>query len=400
VLVSENRALEMEFEPETARDQTGTVYIGKVRNVMKNLNAAFVEYRPGINGYYSLKENPVHLFADGREGTAPIKSGDEILVQVSRAAVKTKDAVLSSDITLTGRLSVVSSRAGKFGISSKIKDKKWREEMKAFWDANKIPGCGLVVRTNAYGVPFETIREEAALLAGRLEKIKSDALCRTCHSVLYHGESFAVRTAFDADASTTEEIVTDIPAVYEELLETGLFQTLGQSAAASRREPAPGQAASAEAPAPGAPALRLYTDDSYPMTALYHLESHLDRALSKTVWLKSGGYLVIEPTEAMTVIDVNTGKNVAKKSAGETYLRTNLEAAAEIALQLRLRNLSGIIIVDFIDMDTEEDNSALLKTLKKHLSADPVKTTLVDMTSLGLVEITRKKISRPLHEQV
>ena len=151
--------------------------------------------------------------------------------------------------------------------------------------------------------------------------------------------------------------------------------------------------------AAGMPSLRLYTDD-FPLTALYHLETILSQALSKTVWLKSGGNLVIEPTEALTVIDVNTAKSVSKKTSEETYLKTNLEAAGEIAVQLRLRNLSGIMIVDFIDMKEEESRKTLLAALRRAVTADPVKTVLVDMTPLGLVELTRKKIRRPLHEQV
>ena len=130
------------------------------------------------------------------------------------------------------------------------------------------------------------------------------------------------------------------------------------------------------------------------------LATILSQALAKTVWLKSGGNLVIEPTEALTVIDVNTAKSVSKKTSEETYLKTNLEAAEAIAVQLRLRNLSGIIIVDFIDMKEEESRKALLAAMRRAVAADPVKTVLVDMTPLGLVELTRKKIRRPLHEQV
>ena len=169
----------------------------------------------------------------------------------------------------------------------------------------------------------------------------------------------------------TSEIVTDDPEIYDELK----------------------NAASAELP------IRLY-NDSYPLSALYNLETALDRALGKIVWLKSGGYLVIEPTEAMTVIDVNTGKNTDKKTPEDVYLKTNLEAASEIAFQLRLRNLSGIIIVDFIDMKEEEHNKELLQMFRQYLNQDPVKTTLVDMTALGLVEVTRKKIKQPLYEQM
>ena len=135
-----------------------------------------------------------------------------------------------------------------------------------------------------------------------------------------------------------------------------------------------------------------------PHINLYRLSAALDRALGRTVWLRSGGYLVIEPTEALTVIDVNTGKYTGKKTPAETILKINLEAAHEVARQLSLRNLSGIIIVDFIDMESKEDQETLMRTLGEELSRDPVKTILVDMTRLGLVEITRKKVRRPLHE--
>ena len=146
------------------------------------------------------------------------------------------------------------------------------------------------------------------------------------------------------------------------------------------------------------PKLSLYTDENLPLMKLYRLESVLKSASDRRVWMKSGGYLVIEPTEALTVIDVNTGKYTGKKTPAETILKINLEAAHEVARQLSLRNLSGIIIVDFIDMESKEDQETLMRTLGEELSRDPVKTILVDMTRLGLVEITRKKVRRPLHE--
>ncbi len=364
----------MDFRQDEAAGTPGAVYIGKVRNVVKNLNAAFVEYQPGVNGYYSFNDNRTHLFADGRIAEGTLKSGDEILVQVARAAVKTKDAVLTGNLCLTGRYAVVQAFGTELGISAKITQKKWRDECKAWWETIDAPDCSVIIRTNAYGVSFEEILADVRELAARLEKIRRDAAFRTVHSVLYQPDSFVVAAVRDLNITGETEVVTDIPEVYEELQAANL----------------------ADNPAVR---LRLY-DDSYPLTALYHLESTLDRALGKTVWLKSGGYLVIEPTEAMTVIDVNTGKNVQKKSSEEVYFRTNLEAASEIANQIRLRNLSGIILVDFIDMKEEAHNAELLSTFRKYLNADPVRTILVDMTALGLVEITRKKIRRPLHEQV
>ena len=379
MLASEKRILQFEFEGEKAAEEIGTIYIGKVRNVVKNLNAAFVEYKPGVNGYYSLNDNHIHTFADGTRSDRALKSGDEIVVQVSRAAVKTKDAVLSGELTITGRYAAVMARNGKgtsLGISSKIKDKKWREAFKEKWDADYNNHFGdsdysFIIRTSAYEAEFDDVVSEAKQISERLVKICRDASYRTAHSVLYRSESFAVSKMHDFYRQDTSEIVTDDPEIYSELKNIVSLDVQ----------------------------LRFY-DDTYPLSALYNLETALERALGKIVWLKSGGYLVIEPTEAMTVIDVNTGKNTDKKSPEEVYLKTNLEAAAEIAFQLRLRNLSGIIIVDFIDMKEEEHNKELLQTFRQYLNQDPVKTTLVDMTALGLVEVTRKKIKQPLYEQM
>lgn len=377
VLVSEHRVLQIEFEAADAATRIGTIYVGKVRNVVKNLNAAFVEYLPGKNGYYSLTENPVHRFANGHCQSGPLKSGDEIIVQISKAAVKTKDAVLTGTLNLTGQLAAVSLKEKSLGISTKIRDKEWRKRLKEQWESRDVPPCNVIVRTNAYGADFDRIFSEISLLYGRLIEIVSGAAYKIPFSVLYSPESFSVMSARNVRLEQTSEIVTDLPSVYDELLASNLFTSCGS----------------------GSPQVRLYTD-SYPLPALYHLETALERALSKTVWLKSGGYLVIEPTEAMTVIDVNTGKNIEKKSAAEVYFKTNLEAAGEIAAQLRLRNLSGIIIIDFIDMASVEQKEELLSLLRHLLAEDPIKATLVDMTSLGLVEVTRKKIRKPLHEQV
>ncbi len=378
VLFKNGHAVQIDFEPEAAEEETGVIFVGKVKNISKNINAAFVEYRPGVNGFYSLKENVRPIYADGKAEHGPLKAGDEILVQVERSAVKTKDAVLTSNLTLTGQTAVLSAGKSSLGISAKIRDKEWRDAVKRRWEETEHGGCGLVVRTNGETAGIDKVFEEFAALYERYQVICKAAASRTCYSVLYRPESFAVRAVRDLKIGDGLEVVTDLPEVYKELRDA--LEISGSRAAEM-------------------PSLRLYTDD-FPLTALYHLETILSQALSKTVWLKSGGNLVIEPTEALTVIDVNTAKSVSKKTSEETYLKTNLEAAEEIAVQLRLRNLSGIIIVDFIDMKEEENRKTLLAALRRAVAADPVKTVLVDMTSLGLVELTRKKIRRPLHEQV
>lgn len=391
-LLSEKRVLQIEFEL-AAEEETGVIYIGKVKNIVKNLNAAFVEYRPGVNGFYSLTENQNHFMADGRTiKSSALRSGDEIIVQVARAAVKTKDAVLSSDLNLTGSLVVLTCRAGQLGISSKIREKKWREERKSEWEAiqsgrypllsdcKPFPQFGLVLRTNAMQASPEEIWNEYTRLCCEAEELLQNGMHRTCFHVLHRPDSFAKRIFRDMPKADEWEFVTDLFDVYEEI--SRIFPNLLKQDGFRTGS------------------LHLYKDSQVSLSVLYNLESALSRALSRQVWLKSGGYLVIDPTEAMTVIDVNSGKNTDKRSPEELYLKTNLEAAEEIAAQMRLRNLSGIIIIDFIDLKSEPANAKLLTVFRRYLAADPVPTTLVDMTALGLVEVTRKKVKPPLYEQI
>lgn len=375
VLVSGSRILQIDFEPEEDTE-LGCIYIGKVKNIVKNINAAFVEYRPGVNGYYSLTENRNHLYTDHKVHTV-LKEGDEILVQVERAAVKTKDAVLSSNLTLPGRYAVLTAKSGRLGISSKIRDRQWKETMKNWWESRTYKNYGLILRTNAFDASPEEIFKEAENLERSFEELLSKAMCRTCLSLVYRPDSFSIRTVRDTHFSDMEEILTDSKPLFDELsrffcgeISSGRFK------------------------------VRLYEDEAFSLSALYNLDVSLDRALSKQVWLKSGGSLVIEPTEAMTVIDVNTGKNTGKKDFAETVFQTNLEAAREIAVQLRLRNISGIIIIDFIDMTDSKKQDELLKSLRSFTSFDPIPVTVVDMTALGLVEMTRKKVKKPLLEQI
>ena len=146
VLFENGRAVRIDFEPEAAEEETGGIFVGKVKNIAKNINAAFVEYRPGVNGFYSLKENSCPLYADGKPDHGPLKAGDEILVQVERSAVKTKDAVLTSNLTLTGQTAVLTAGKSSLGISAKIRDKEWREAAKRRWEETSHGNCGLVIR--------------------------------------------------------------------------------------------------------------------------------------------------------------------------------------------------------------------------------------------------------------
>lgn len=365
-------AVELGLEEESSI--LGNIYIGKVKNIVKNLNSAFVDFGEDRTGYYSMTDNPVSLFADGRRGA--LKCGDEIVVQVAKEAVKTKDPVLTGNLNFTGKYAVLTAGKTQIGFSAKIGDREWKDGLRPKLEALTGSEVGLIVRTNAYGQEEALLREVSVLLE-QWGRVMETARYRTCFSLLYEAEPGYLKSLRSCPAGSVEEIVTDDEEVYRSL-ESYL----------KLYEPENGLK------------LRLYGDSMVSLANLYSLGTVMEQACQKRVWLKSGGYLVIEYTEAMVVIDVNTGKYSGKKNLSDTIRMINLEAAAEICRQMRLRNLSGIIMVDFIDMKEDADKALLMETLRGLVRKDPVKTTLVDMTGLNLVEMTRKKEKKPLWEQL
>jgi len=374
-LTEDSRIVQLEMEEE-GKSLLGNIYIGKVKNIAKNINSAFIDIGGGQMAYYSLTDNPVHHFTDpGRKGA--LRVGDEIIVQVSKDAVKTKDPVVTGVLSFTGRYCVLTAGKNHISFSSKIASHSWKQELRPLLEEEKEEGFGLIVRTNAWNVPAGRILEELRQLKQQYYAMMETASYRTCGSLLKENEPPYISRLRDTYSESMEEILTDDQEIFRQLTDY-----------LSIHQPDDGNK------------LRLYQDPMVSMAKLYQLEKAMDEALASHVWLRSGGYLVIEPTEAMTVIDVNTGKYSGKKNLHDTIMKINLEAAEEISRQLRLRNLSGIIIVDFIDMEEEEDQKLLVKTLSAYCSRDPVKTTVVDITRLNLVEITRKKIRKPFYEQM
>lgn len=376
--VSGSRITQLMMEPEDSSSLLNNIYIGKVQKVVGNINAAFVDIGGGRTGYYSLDENKEHLFVS--PSTGKLKAGDEIVVQVSRDAVKTKAPVLTGKLAFTGRYCVLTAGKTGVGFSNKIGDNKYKARVRSMLNealAEDGDRFGIIVRTNGAGAADEVLLQEYRQLKDMYLKLSKEASCRTCYSCIYRALPGYIAAIRDSYSGTLDGIVTDIPAYYEELKDY-----------------------LEEYQAEDADKLTLYEDKLLPLSKLYSLDSALEHALNKHVWLKSGGYLVIEPTEAMVVIDVNTGKYSGKKKMQDTICRINMEAADEIGRQLRLRNLSGIILIDFIDMEREEDREMLMRHLGDVVSKDPVKTTVVDMTRLNLVEVTRKKVRKPLYEQI
>lgn len=345
---------------------TGNIYAGRVSDVVPGIQGAFVSIRKEQKVFLPFKECP------DREDAVPLRQGDELLVQITKPAIKSKLPEASARLCLTGKYCVCRLDGHGINFSKKIAASKC-SELKTEIEEAVMPErkkYGFVIRTNA-GLLSDTepLLQEMKQFIDIFEQISQTGKYRTIYSCIYREEDECIKAIKNIPTDQYNEIVTDLSSVYEQLMNCGI-----------RVE------------------LRLYQDERLPLAKLYSLETHLSQALSPKVWLPGGGYLVIEPTEAMTVIDVNSGKGSSQKKMmqGQLYLKTNREAAFEIARQLRLRNLSGMIMVDFINMDSSEDEESLLAYLKECLEKDPVRTRLVDMTALGIVEITRKKESRTL----
>lgn len=353
------------YEEETGL--VGNLYIGKVKNILRNINGAFVEIGGGQVCYYEPKPGPV-LYTR-RQRTDRLCVGDELVLQVEKEASKTKAPMARAEFSLAGRYLVL--MYGRSGVlfSRKIGDGAWKSSCEQFLAPLCPQGCSLIVRTNAYGADREVLLEECGRLAGQMRTIMEQAVYKTCYTRLYQAPTALEIQIRDFDG--VDEIVTDCADLAARLRAAFPQDTV-----------------------------RLYTDELLPLYKLYSLEKLVENCLSPKVWLKSGGYLVIEPTEALTVVDVNSGKNIRSGSPAGMHRKMNLEAAAEIARQLRLRNLSGMILVDFIDLKREEDQAELLHYMNQLLRQDPVEAKALDLTRLNLMEITRRRVYRPFYEQM
>lgn len=367
-LCADNRLLQMSFcKKEQNPLANGTILVGKVLNKLDNIEAVFVELLPGKKGFLPYSEVV---------GKIPV-SGQLIPVQIIKDAVKTKEPVLSMHLSISGKYSVVHSCSEQIRVSKKATKKQEKRIKEMIADSCQDYPFGIILRTNAIFVqdPDIIVRELHALQK-KLEYILQYAASRTAYSTLYCPAPGYITQLRDLYTSEYQRILTDDEDIYS-VLKNYIEENTPEDL----------------------PKLSFFEKHSMSLLNFYRLGEKIEEALSKNVWLKCGGYLVIEPTESLTAIDINTGKCVFKKDKEQTIFTVNLEAAAEIARQLRIRNLSGMILVDFINMKEEAHNQALLKALRDCVSSDPVQTTVIDMTPLGLVEITRKKINKTLREQ-
>lgn len=374
VALTENGEL-MELYYESKRDESlvGNIYAGRVANVMPNLQAAFVDFGVGKNGYYYYGN--ARAVSDAEKNLAKPKVGDTLILQVEKDAVGSKGAVLSANFSFPGKfLVLLPKEAGEIGVSRKITSSEERNRIREIVAELLPEGYGAIVRTNGEGKTKEEFEKEISILAAKMEKLKTGEFLKPPALLLQENHPVK-RAARDFYAPDVDEYVVNDRVAYEELLETGDYNGENQ------------------------PALKLH-EEKLPLFESYFLESQSEKALDEHVWLKNGGFLVIEETEACVVIDVNTGKAAGKGDLQKTILKTNLEAAEEAAKQMRLRNLSGIIIIDFIDMADENAQKEVTKRLEAVVKKDRIKTVVVGMTELGLMQVTRKKTRPSLKRQM
>ncbi|MFQ6808554.1 MAG: ribonuclease E/G [Blautia sp.] len=373
-LMEQNRICQLHIAAQENKGILGNIYIGKVQSIVKNIHAAFIEIANGVNCYYSMDEKS-EIFFTNQKKNKTMKIGDEVLVQVSREGIKTKLPCVTGNLNFTGRYLVLTSQRKELGFSGKLK-KEEKKRIRAILEEHLPKQAGLIVRTNCRDADTADILRELEQLQQQYEDLLKKASTRVCFSLLEESMPDYMQVLQSTYTKNLEEIVTD---------DKTIFQQIQRYLQCYETKAVP---------------VRFYEDSLLPLAKLYCLESAISEGTQERVWLKSGGFLVIQQTEAFVCIDVNTGKFSEKKEIQDTFRKINLEAAREIAWQLRLRNLSGIILIDFINLEKEEDKKELLQNLQGYLKQDPVKGTVVDMTPLNIVEVTRKKVRKSLQEEL
>ncbi|MBL8320581.1 MAG: ribonuclease G [Burkholderiaceae bacterium] len=379
VAIVENGAVqELHIERTLERGLVGNIYLGKVARVLPGMQSAFIDV--GLERAAFLHVADLHPTNGGRaDGTTPVPierqvfEGQTLMVQVIKDPIGTKGARLSTQVSIAGRMLVFLPQDNHIGISQKIGSPEVREQLRARMHALVgESGGGFILRTNAEEATDDELADDVAYLRKAWNTVRERAIGSPPGTLLHQDLNLAERVLRDLANEATQSIRIDSKLQHDALRDFGAVYS------------------------PGAAAKLEHYKGERPIFDLFNIEEDIARALARRVELKSGGYLIIDQTEALTTIDVNTGGFVGARNFDDTIFKTNLEAALAIGRQLRLRNLGGIIIVDFIDMTREEHRAAVLAEFRKQLARDRTKTTVSGFTQLGLVEMTRKRTRESL----
>ncbi len=355
----------------------GNIYKGRVANVLPGMQAAFVDIGLEKNAFLYAGDI-VYDKSDFefKDGEAPklagsirdiVKPGQEIIVQITKEPVGTKGARVSTHVTLPGRTLVLMPLVSYIGVSHRIQSEEERARLKRTLEAENDLGMGAIVRTAAEGKSPDELLKDMRFLARLWESINKRGKYLSAPRLLHAEEQLVFRTIRDLFSPEIDALIINDREFYEKA------KVIAGIISPDLEE-------------------RVKLFEGGDLFDEYGLESRIAKLLSRKVWLKNGGYIVIDQTEALTSIDVNTGKFVGSNDLQQTILETNREAAIEIARQLRLRDISGIVIIDFIDMEIERNKASVLETLRTEFKKDKTKTNVLGITALGLVEMTRKKM--------
>ena len=405
VALLENSSLaELHIERESDKGITGNIYKGRVTRVLPGMQAAFVDiglprsaflyvvdvYRSD-RGFEELLNGtpdvPVDMEQNNKSSDLqkprlayPIEDllieGQEIPVQIVKEPIGSKGSRISSHISLPGRYLVYMPMVNHVGISRRIENEEERTRLKEIVHKIKPADAGFIIRTASEGADEEEIAMDMDFLSRVWDNIQKRMQHAAVPSLVHEDLSISLRAIRDLYSRDVERVVVDSRKTYESIMEFSetFMPQLKHSVEYYEREE--------------------------PIFDAYGIEVEISRALGKRIWLKSGGYIVIEETEALVAIDVNTGRFVGKGNPDDTIYKTNLEAVKEVAYQIRLRNLGGIIIIDFIDMDRESDRDKILQAFKESLSKDRAKTNILSISELGLIEMTRKRVRENLSRKM
>ncbi|WP_052948027.1 Rne/Rng family ribonuclease [Aneurinibacillus tyrosinisolvens] len=372
-VLEQGRLVELYIERPDEQRIVGNIYKGKVENILPGMQAAFIDIGTGKNAFLYVDDCRPPANEDSQGGKKQpsinevLTKGQEVVVQITKEPIGTKGARATMQISLPGRYLVFMPHVRYIGVSRKIQQEKERERLKSLALDILEPEEGVIIRTLAERAGKEEFESDIRFLRARWQNAWGEGKEKKSPSLIYRELDLVSRVVRDMLSEEVEECIIDSRPHYTEVLSLLSHFRSGLKEKVSLY--------------PGKEGIFSH----------YSIEADIERALKRKVWLKSGGYLVIDQTEAMTVFDVNTGKYTGSYDLEETVVKTNLEACREIARQLRLRDLGGIIIIDFIDMAKEEHRQSVRACMENELRKDRTKTHLLDFTQLGLLEMTRKK---------
>ena len=379
-IIEDGRVVEVLTEREDESNIIKNIYKGRVANVLPGMESAFVDIGLEKNSFLfvdDLREFEEKYLNGIVNSGKPIEDlltvGDKVVVQVLNVPRGTKGARVTTNFTIPGKYLVLMPNSDHIAISKKIKDEDERARFQEIFEEIKPPKMGVIIRTAAQGKSVYHFEREISYLVKKWEDIEKRISKARVGEVLYNDNSVVTTVLRDILSNDIDELIVDNEEVYWEIID--YINAFSENNFKAK--------------------VKLF-DENRDIFEEYNINREIEKALDKVAWLDCGGYLVIEKTEALVSIDVNTGKNTGSLNLEKTVLNTNLDAAREIPKQLRLRNLSGIIIIDFIDMKLQEDKDLVLQQLDAELKKDRTKNNIVHFTDLGLVEMTRKRVGRNL----